>query len=255
MSQSPAAGRSSAYRQDSAASLMFGAPPPVLDGAARGGGQPRAERRAPSPQPRAPSQAAGGPLRGLVPVAGAGANQQPRAREQQEMEGERRGRAKPVDLDRVWDDYEAHVEDNAFEKMRGTLGRLERRASREFELYRGAAGWSSEKLQERDDRRASSPHRRQFARGASSPRRRDSVQALIGGGGGGETERPGTSPGRSASPGRRRGEDTDRSPGSAREPPAAPRGVPRINPPPRGASPRYASPTASSRRAASPGHR
>ena len=152
MQQSPAAGRSSACRQDSAASLMFGAPPPVLDGAARGGGQPRAERRAPSPQPRAPSQAAGGPLRGLVPVAGAGANQQPRAREQQEMEGERRGRAKPVDLDRVWDDYEAHVEDNAFEKMRGTLGRLERRASREFELYRGAAGWSSEKLQERDDR-------------------------------------------------------------------------------------------------------
>ena len=253
--QSPAAGRSSAYRQDSAASLMFGAPPPVLDGAARGGQQPRAERRAPSPQPRA-SPAGGGPLRGLVPVAGAGANQQPRAREQQEMEGERRGRAKPVDLDRVWDDYEAHVEDNAFEKMRGTLGRLERRASREFELYRGAAGWSSEKLQERDDRRASSPHRRQFARGASSPRRRDSVQALIGGGGGGETERPGTSPGRSASPGRRRGEDTDRSPGSAREPPAAPRGsVPRINPPPRGASPRYASPTASSRRAASPGRR
>ena len=137
-----------------------------------------------------------------------------------------------------------------------TLGRLERRASREFELYRGAAGWSSEKRQERDDRRASSPHRRQFARGASSPRRRDSVQALIGGGGGGETERPGTSPGRSASPARRRGEDTDRSPGSAREPPAAPRGsVPRINPPPRGASPRYASPTASSRRAASPGRR
>ena len=124
-------------------------------------------------------------------------------------------RAKPVDLDRVWDDYEAHVEDNAFEKMRARSGgsSAARRASSSSTAPPAGARRSCRSATTGARvaspppvcARCSSPRRRDRAGAHRRRRRRDGAARDVAG-----TER---------TPGRRRGEDTDRSPGSAREPP------------------------------------
>ena len=108
-------------------------------------------------------------------AAGISRDQRPDQRVTAEMAGRRRQRAPKQDIHRMYDDYIVHTEDQAFERLRTSLGRLERRAEREHAMYTGAAGCSNEKRQEKAEsrgynRRAPSPHRQ---------RSTESVAALI----------------------------------------------------------------------------
>lgn len=50
---------------------------------------------------------------------------------------------------RLYNDYQAHVEDHTFNKLHEILGRLERKAEREHRMLHGAAGLSSDQRQQR----------------------------------------------------------------------------------------------------------
>ena len=149
---------------DTAGSLIFGggAPPPAGATHQRGGA---------SPGRRRPCSAAA-----CAGAAGAHSSHMPDARAAQEEFGARRQRAQPRSLAQQYDDFYAAQEDHAFNSLRSTLNKLERRAEREHNLYSGAAGYSTEKRVEKSDRRIDEPRQRTIATPRGSD---DSVASLI----------------------------------------------------------------------------
>ena len=89
-------------------------------------------------------------------AAGAGRMEQTISRCRQELEGERKMRGPAMSITNQYDAYLDASEEHAFGKLRATLGKLERKAEREHEMYAGAAGWTTE-------------HRNELAEARSSP--------------------------------------------------------------------------------------
>lgn len=150
---------------DTAASLIFGggAPAPPAGATHQRGGA--------SPGRRRPCSAAA-----CAGAAGAHSSHMPDARATQEELGARRQRAQPRSIAQQYDDFYAAQEDQAFDALRSTLNKLERKAEREHNLYSGAAGYSTEKRVEKSDRRIDEPRQRTL----TTPRGNDdSVASLI----------------------------------------------------------------------------
>jgi len=77
-----------------------------------------------------------------------------------EQFGERRQRAPGKHVNEHYDAYLDAVEDHTFSKLHATLAKHERKASREHQMYNGAAGWSTDHRNELADARASPGGRR-----------------------------------------------------------------------------------------------
>lgn len=151
------AGRPQRRDADSAASLIFGT-------------DTYATHRHQDPAPlsaRQPTQnpSAGAPLQKLAPSLAAA-----------EMAGMRRQRAARRDEGELYDAYVSAMEESSFKKLNHSLGKLERRAEREWSAKAGAAGHRNEIRQAKSDAQRQG---RCGMRAASPLRCRDSVAALL----------------------------------------------------------------------------
>ena len=121
------------------ADLLGGGHVPVLNGDSRANRQPMvADRNA----------------------AGAGRPEQTMSRCRQELEGDRKMRGRAMTLNDQYDSYLDASEAHTFAKLHANLGKLERKAEREHNMYTGAAGWSTEHRNELADQRSSPGMRR-----------------------------------------------------------------------------------------------
>lgn len=154
---------------ETAGSLISGggALPPAGESRQRGSSSP-GQRRSYSPAVCAGAAGAG--------AAGAHSSHFPDARATQEELGARRQRAQPRAISQQYDDFLAAQEDQAFNSLRSTLNKLERKAEREHNMLSGAAGYSTEKRVEKSDRRIDEPRQRTLATQRGND---DSVASLI----------------------------------------------------------------------------